>query len=169
MNGRCSYGPIQTLFLRNLKSLNWRIWTRPSESTSKMVQKPKIWGLVTFKKCSKFWVQSFETLTHNCEKTVVRIKILTSASERGPRDLLLMVLWRYTDMVMIWVFMIPLNLWNWRFFKIRNHKSSFNSFHIMSKLKITSLYKNCFKTIYGSWFRKNADFINLVESWKPIS
>ena len=137
----CINGPIQTLFLRNLKSLNWRIWTRPSESTSKMVQKPKIWGLVTFKKCSKFWVQSFETLTHNCGKNIGRSWILTSASERGPRDVWRVVLWRYTNMVMIWVFMIPLNWWNKRLFRIGNHKSSFNSFYIMSKLKITTLWK----------------------------
>ena len=37
---QCHQGPIQTLFLRNLKSLNWRIGTRSSESTLKMSQKP---------------------------------------------------------------------------------------------------------------------------------
>ena len=92
-------GSIQTLFLWNLKSLNFEIWIKPSESASKMSQKPKIWGPVTFKKCSKFSIQSFETLTHNCGKTVNRIKILTCAYERGPRDLWRMVLWRYTKMV----------------------------------------------------------------------
>ena len=134
-----------------------------------MSQKLKIWGPVTFRKCSKFWVQSFETLTHNCEKTVGRIKILTGASERSPRDLWRMVLWRYTNIVMIWVYMIPLSWWNQLFFKIRNHKSSFNSFHIIRKFKLTSFYKNCFEIIYGSWFWLNADITNLVKSWKPMS
>ena len=117
-----AFGLIQTLFLWNLKSFNFGIWTRPLETTSKMSQKPKIWRPVTFKKCSKFSVQSFGTLTHNCGKSVVRIKLLTGASERGLRDLPLMVLWRYTNIVTIWVFMIPLNWWNRRLFKIRNHK-----------------------------------------------
>ena len=112
--------------------MNLRIPIRPWESTSKMSQKPKLRGLVTFKKYSKFSVQSFGTLTHNCGKPVGRIKILTSASERGPRDLPLMVLWRYTNIVMIWVFMIPLNWWNRGLFRIRNHKSSFNNFYIIS-------------------------------------
>ena len=35
-------GPIQTLFLQNLKTLNFGILTRPSESTSKIIQKSKI-------------------------------------------------------------------------------------------------------------------------------
>ena len=120
-------GPIQTLFPWNLKSLNLRIWIWPSESTSKMSQKLKIWGPVTFK---KFSVQSFETLTHNCGKPVGRIKILTAASERGPRDLPLMVLWRYTNKVMIWIFMISLSWWNRRLFEIRNHKLSWNNSYI---------------------------------------
>ena len=34
-------GPIQTLFLKNLKSLNFGVLTRPSESTSNMSQKSK--------------------------------------------------------------------------------------------------------------------------------
>ena len=134
--------------------MNLRILTRPWESTSKMSQKPKIWGPVTFKKCWKFSVQSFGTLTHNCGKSVVRIKLLTGASERGLRDLPLMVLWRYTNIVTIWVFMIPLNWWNRRLFKIRNHKSSFNSFYIISKLKIAFLCKA------SSW--KYVSYIKIV-------
>ena len=42
---------------------------------------------MTFKKCPKISVQSFETLTNNCGKTVGRFKILTDASEKGTRDL----------------------------------------------------------------------------------
>ena len=161
-------GPIQTLFLWILKSLNFGIWTWPSESTSKMSQESKIWDPVTFKKCSKFWIQSFDTLTHNCEKPVRSTLILTGASKRGPRDVLRKVLWKYTNMVIIWVFMIPMNWWNRHLFKIRNHKLSLKTFYIMKKLKIQFLYKNSFKTIYGFWFWINADFTSLVESWKPI-
>ena len=73
------------------KKFELRISTRPWESTSKMSQKPKIWGPMTFKKCSQFSVQSLGTLTHNCGKPVVHIKILTGASERRPRDLPMMV------------------------------------------------------------------------------
>ena len=134
-----------------------------------MSQKLKIWGPVTFRKCSKFWVQSFETLTHNCEKTVGRIKILTGASERRPRDLWRMVLWRYTNMVMTWVFMISLNWWYRRLVKIRTHKLSRNNSYRTMLIWIFGLYENCWTTIYGFWFWKKADFTNLVESCKPIS
>ena len=121
--------------------MNFGIWTRPSEFTSKIIQKSKIWGLVTFKKYSKFSIESYETFTHDCEKTVICIKILTSASEREPRDLGGSVLWRYTDMFIRWVFMILLNWWNRRLFKIRNHQLPWNSFYIKNIFSIHGFRK----------------------------
>ena len=65
---RMAIGPIETLFLRNLKSLNFGIWTRPSKSTSKIIQKPKIWG--DFQKIFKIFNWKFRNfhawLRKNC-------------------------------------------------------------------------------------------------------
>ena len=117
-------GPIQTLLLWNQKILNFGVRTRPLESASKMIQKSKLWGSMT-RNFLDFSIWNFETLTRFCGNTVFWILNLTCASARAPRDLVRLVLWRYTNMVMIWVFMISLNWSNRRLFQIRNHKIAF--------------------------------------------
>ena len=98
-----------------------------------------------------FSIWNYETLTRFCGNTVFRNLNLTGASERGPRDLFRLVLWRYTNIVIIWVFMIPLNWSNRRFFKIRNHKLSWKNSYILEIFSICLLYKSSLKAIYGFW------------------
>ena len=74
--------------LVNIGHLRLYLYTCPTLRISESsIQKLKIWDSVTFKNCSKFWMESFETSTHHCEKTVGRSWILIFASERGPLDL----------------------------------------------------------------------------------
>ena len=103
-------GWIQTLFLRILKNLNIEISTRPSESTSKMSQKLEKMRSRGFRDVWNFSIQSFETLTRFCGNTAFKIWNLTGPSERGPRDLWGSVLWRYTNLAIMWIFMILLKL-----------------------------------------------------------
>ena len=79
-----SKGPFQTLFLKNLKSLNFEIWTTPLDSAWKMTQK-------TLKPKSRevtwpfdFFISRFQTLTRSIVNTVTVNQILIMASERGP-------------------------------------------------------------------------------------
>ena len=63
-------GPIQTLFLRFLKSSNFGIWTLPSDSTWKMSLE-----IEKMKSCEVTWpfiflILRFETLTHNNVNTI---------------------------------------------------------------------------------------------------
>ena len=125
-------GRIQTLFLGILKSLNIRITTAPSESTSKISQKLENMRSCDFRILWKFSIESFETLTRFCGNTAFCISNLTGPSERGPRDLWGSVLWRYTSMVILKVFRILLNRSNRRLSKFRNHKLSWKKFYIIS-------------------------------------
>ena len=127
------YGSIQTLFREILKSLNIVISTGPSDSSSKMIQKTENIRSRDCRNFRKFSIQSFETLTRFSGNTVCWNWNLTGPCERGRRDLFRLVLWRYTDMALIGVFMILLNRSNRRLSKISNHKLSQQNFYIFSK------------------------------------
>ena len=101
--------------------------------------------------------------------TVFRNWNLTGAFDRGPRDLVRLVLWRYTSVVIIWVFMISLKWSNRHLFQMRNHKLSWKKSYIVKIFSIFFVCKNLFKAIYGFWFEINANLTILVKSWKPIS
>ena len=140
-NGMFSIGWIQTLFLRILKSLNIEISTRPSDSASKMSQKFEKLRFRDFRDVWNFSIQSFLTLTRFCGNTVFQIWNLTGPSERGPRDLWGSVLWRYTDMAIMLIFMILINWSNRRLSEIRNHKLTLKKFYIMSQFWTTNFLK----------------------------
>ena len=125
-------GSIQTLFRGILKSLNILISTGPSDSSSKMSQKTENIRSRDCRNFRKFSIQSFETLTRFCGNTVCLIWNLTGPCERGRRDLYRLVLWRYTYMALIGVFIILLNRSNRRLSKIRNHTLSWKNFYIRS-------------------------------------
>ena len=129
---RIPNGWIQTFFLGILKSLNIGISIASSESTSKMSQKLKNIRSRDCRNFRKFSIQSFETLTRFCGDTVCLIWNLTGPCERGRRDLYRLVLWRYTYMALIGVFIILLNRSNRRLSKIRNHTLSWKNFYIIS-------------------------------------
>ena len=125
-------GSIQTLFRGILKSLNILISTGPSDSSSKMSQQTENIKSRDCQNFRKFSIQSLETLTRFCGNTVCLIWNLTGPCERGRRDLYRLVLWRYTYMALIGVFIILLNRSNRRLSKIRNHTLSWKNFYIIS-------------------------------------
>ena len=135
-------GSIQTLFRGILKSLNILISTRPSDSSSKMSQKTENIRSRDCRNFHKFSIQSFETLTRFCGNTVCWIWNLTGPCERGRRDLYRLVLWRYTDMALIGVFMILLNRSNRRWSKIRNHTLFWKDSYIISTIPDIIFQKN---------------------------
>ena len=135
-------GSIQTLFRGILKSLNILISTGPSDSSSKMSQKTENIRSRDCRNFRKFSIQSFETLTRFCGNTVCLIWNLTGPCERGRRDLYRLVLWRYTDMALIGVFMILLNRSNRRLSKIRNHTLFWKNSYIISTIPDTIFQKN---------------------------
>ena len=134
-------GSIQTLFRGILKSLNILISTGPSDSSSKMSQETENIRSRDCQNFRKFSIQSFETLTRFCENTVCWIWNLTDSCERGHRDLVRLVLWRYTNMALIGVFIILLNRSNRRLSKIRNHTLSWKNSYIKNIFSVRFLLK----------------------------